>query len=79
MSQPEQAMRHMHGVISAVQEGRFHLRTPEGRTRMFVLSHKAPVEPQDLPALYRAGTPVVVSYGPAEDVIADAAYDVAPL
>lgn len=69
-------MQQMRGIITAVQEGRFQLRTPEGRTRLFELSHKAPVEPQDLPELYRAGADVVVSYRAADDLIANVAHDV---
>lgn len=66
-----------HGVITAVQEGRFYLRMPDGATRLFVLSHKSPVEPQDLPVLQQGQVPVVVQYRDSGTLIAAVAYDIA--
>ena len=50
------------GVIIAVQEGRFRLALPDGRSVQFVLSSHAPLDPQDLPALAAAERPVTVHF-----------------
>jgi hypothetical protein len=44
-------MREITGVVLLVQEGRLRLLTEDGRGRVFLLSPRAPVEPQDLASL----------------------------
>jgi hypothetical protein len=55
-------MRTAQGRITAVQEGRFLLVTPAGRVLQMMLSHRAAVEPQDLPPLEAAANRVRVEY-----------------
>jgi hypothetical protein len=47
-SPPVQAVA---GVVLLVQEGRLRLLTDDGRCRVFLLSHAAAIEPQDLALL----------------------------
>lgn len=68
-------MRRMTGTIIVVQEGRFRLRTPDGRSELFILAHDAPVEPQDLPSLVHAGMRLTVHYSTAPGRIAGLAHD----
>ncbi|WP_142848490.1 hypothetical protein [Telmatospirillum sp. J64-1] len=65
----------LRGVITVVQEGRFRLAYADGRSKLFVLSSSAPVEPQDLPLLQRAQARVSVRYEEAEDLLAAIAHD----
>ena len=50
------------GIITVVQEGRFKLVTDTGRVMHFILAHDAAIEPEDLPPLAQAQTPVRVAY-----------------
>ncbi len=50
------------GIVTLVQEGRFKLVTEEGRVMHFMLTHDASIEPEDLPPLAQAQTPVRVAY-----------------
>ncbi len=68
-------MRRMTGTIILVQEGRFRLRTPDGRSELFLLAPGAPVEPQDLPKLARRGTRLTVHYSTAPGRMAGLAHD----
>ena len=63
-------MHSIRGVITAVQEGRFRLVAEDGRVLLFVLSHKAAAEPQDLPPLRDAATPVRIEYEDSRRLIA---------
>lgn len=50
------------GVIDVVQEGRFRLALPDGRSMLFILSHDAGLDPQDLPGLAGDGLAVTVHF-----------------
>ena len=63
-------MQSERGVITAVQEGRFRLLTDSGRVLLLVLSHKAVLEPQDLPQLQAAAIRVRVDCTASEHLIA---------
>jgi hypothetical protein len=67
-------MHTVRGVVGAVQEGRFHLVTDDGRVLPFVLSHKAAAEPQDLPPLAARAARVRVAYSKSPHLIADVAH-----
>ena len=62
-------MRTVNGIITLAQEGRFQLVCDEGIARLFMLAHDAPLEPQDLPPLARAGARVTVRYDERPDLI----------
>ncbi len=62
-------MKSMEGIVLIVQEGRFQLRDTEGVAHQFELSHKASIEPEQLPPLQREQAEVRVHYEPGEDVI----------
>jgi len=68
--------RRVRGTITIVQEGRFHLRMEQGGTRLFVLSRKAPLEPQDLGPLQRGRARVEVIYREAGTLVAAEALDI---
>jgi hypothetical protein len=51
----ERLVQHLSGIITVVQEGRFRLATDNGRSVLFSLDHRAPIEPQDLPSLLGRG------------------------
>ena len=61
----EAIMQHVQGIITVVQEGRFRLAAEGGRSLLFVLSSRAPIEPQDLDELL--GRRVDVTYSAAEN------------
>jgi len=69
-------MKHVKGTVLFVQEGRFTLETDAGDRRLFILSHKASVEPQQLPPLQHRQAHVRVSYDDAPDLIAKLAHAV---
>lgn len=69
-------MQTTQGVITLVQEHRFRLVDDRGGHALFVLSHDAPVEWQDLERLHLAGALVRVSHAPAPGRIAAIAHDV---
>jgi len=71
-------MRTVSGIITAVQEGRFRLASREGQNKLFILSHKAPLAPQDLPPLQRDETEVTIHFEVASDLIAGIAHDITP-
>jgi hypothetical protein len=72
----EGLMKSSTGVIVVVQEGRFRLIGDDGRPRHFVLSHRAPLEPQDLPPLQRAQSRVTVRYRESDRLIAGIVHDI---
>jgi hypothetical protein len=69
-------MQVSHGIITLVQEHRFRLVDDDGAHALFVLSHDAPLEWQDLERLQQAGKPVRISHEPAPGKIAAIAHDV---
>lgn len=62
-------MKSMEGIVTITQESRFQLRDLQGVSHQFELSHKAPVEPEQLPPLQREQAHVRVGYEPGENVI----------
>lgn len=64
----------VHGTITLVQEGRFQLACDDGRSRLFVLSHKAPMEGDELLALQREGARVEVDYDDDAHIVAHTAH-----
>jgi hypothetical protein len=71
-------MHTRHGVITLVQEHRFHLVDDDGAHKLFILSHDAPLEWQDLERLEKSASHVRVSYEDAPGMIAATAHDVVP-
>ncbi|MGG5811251.1 hypothetical protein [Falsiroseomonas sp. CW058] len=66
-------MQSITGTILLVQESRFRLLTGQGRAETFLLSHAAPIEPQDLTPL--AGRRVRVRCERAPGLLAFVARD----
>ncbi|MBK4736556.1 hypothetical protein [Noviherbaspirillum pedocola] len=64
------------GVITLVQEHRFHLTGEDGSHRLFILAHNAPLEWRDLESFERSGSHVRVRYDAAPGMIARTAHDV---
>ncbi len=62
-------MHSIEGIITIVQEGRFSLTDQAGVGHQFELSHRAALEPEQLPPLQRDQARVRVSYTPGENVI----------
>ncbi|MFN3891288.1 MAG: hypothetical protein ACK4MV_12895 [Beijerinckiaceae bacterium] len=65
----------MQGQIVMVQESRFRLVGAQG-AKLFILSHKAPLAPQDLSSLQNEDADVCVHYEEAPDLIVGVAYDI---
>jgi hypothetical protein len=61
-------MKRVEGTVLFTQESRFMLETDTGERHLFVLSHKAAVEPQQLPPLQHRQARVRVTYddGPGD-------------
>lgn len=70
------AMNRATGTITLVQEERFQLACDDGTKRLFVLSHDAPLEGDELAALQREGARVEVQYDDRPDLLAHAAHRV---
>lgn len=68
-------MQTLTGVITVVQETRFRLVTDQGQGKLFLLSHDAPLDPQDLPDLQRRRTRVTVHFIDADGLVAGIAHD----
>ncbi len=64
----------MHGTITLVQEERFQLACDDGTSRLFVLSHKAPLEADELLALHKEGASVEVDYDDGGEMVAHTAH-----
>jgi hypothetical protein len=62
------------GTITLVQEERFQLACDDGRKRLFILAHDAPLESDELARLKREGAHVEVEYDDRPDLIAHAAH-----
>jgi len=60
------------GVIALVQEDRFQLVADDGQRRLFLLSHTAPIELEDLQNLERSGRRVTIHYHGSDRLIAGA-------
>lgn len=69
----------MTGTIILAQEGRFELLGDDGRATVIVLSHKASLQPQDLPALQHSQARVRVRTSPAPGLVAQVADDISVL
>ena len=69
-------MNRARGTITLIQEERFQLDCDDGINRLFVLSHKAPLETDELARLKRGGVRVEVLYDDRPDLIGHTAYDV---
>jgi hypothetical protein len=57
------------GVVTIVQEGRFQLTDDAGVAHLFVLGHRAPAEPEQLPPLQHRQARVRVRYEEAPNLI----------
>ncbi|MDJ0386889.1 hypothetical protein QMO56_02075 [Roseomonas sp. E05] len=64
------AMKTMEGVVTIVQEGRFQLTDDGGVSHLFLLSHDAALEPEQLPPLQHRQARVRVHYTAARNLIA---------
>jgi hypothetical protein len=62
------------GIVTVVQEQRFLLAADDGSTRLFILTHKAPIEGRDLQGLRGRGARVEVHYEDVPDLAAHVAY-----
>lgn len=62
-------MQSMEGIVTIVQEGRFQLLDGAGVGHMFLLSHDAPLEPEQLRPLQHEQARVRVEYAAAHDII----------
>jgi len=72
-------MREASGVITLVQESRFRMADDAGRTRLFILSHSAAVEPQDLVPLMLGKGRVLVRFENLAGQIAAVAKEIVEL
>ena len=72
-------MQQVIGSLMVVQEGRFRLRTEDGRTLLFLLASNANIEPQDLPGLKARGGRLQVDYKERKGLIGGIAQRVTPL
>jgi hypothetical protein len=63
-------MRSMEGIVTIVQEARFQLLDQDGVSHLFLLSHSAAPDPEQLPALARDQSRVRVAYTRITGVIA---------
>ncbi len=62
-------MAQMEGTVTIVQEGRFQLSDDHGVSHLFILSHGASAEPEQLSDLQRRQARVRVRYTPARNLI----------
>ena len=62
-------MNKMRGVVTITQEGRFQLTDDAGVSHLFILSFRAPAEPDQLTALQQRQARVEVSYQEVDNVI----------
>ena len=67
-------MNRVRGTITLIQEERFQIDCDDGVKRLFILSHSAPLETDELVRLKREGTRVEVEYDDRADLIAHAAH-----
>jgi hypothetical protein len=64
------------GHVSLVQESRFQLVEDDGRSTLFILSHAAAIDPQDLPALQRDASRIAVRCSAAPGRVAQVAHTI---
>jgi hypothetical protein len=69
-------MERVEGTVLFTQESRFMLETDAGERHLFILSHKASAEPQQLPPLQHRQARVRVTYEHGPDIIGYAAHAV---
>jgi hypothetical protein len=62
MSEAAPRLEHVRGRITVVQEDRFHLVTPDGRTFLFTLAEDARLRSGDAEELHAAGATVEVAF-----------------
>ncbi len=67
------------GIVTVAQENRFQLALDEGGTRLFVVSHDAGIEPDQLAALQARQAHVSVTFRSADELIAGEARSIAEL
>jgi hypothetical protein len=70
---PNLTLRSMNGIVTIVQEGRFRMTDDDGVSHLFILSHAASAEPQQLAALQARQARVRVRYKPAPGLIGNIA------
>ena len=58
------------GIVTVAQENRFQLALDGGGTRLFVVTHNAAIDPDRLAALQAQQAHVVVTFRPADELIA---------
>jgi hypothetical protein len=61
------------GIVTVAQENRFQLALDGGGTRLFVVTHNAAIDPDQLAALQAQQAHVVVTFRPVDELIADEA------
>ncbi len=66
----------MLGIITQVQETRFKLADDSGRTKLFILSHSAAIEPQDIIEIAERRERVMVSFELLDNRIAGVAKEI---
>ena len=66
-------MRSIEGLVTIVQEGRFQLVDDAGVAHLFLLSHAAAADPEQLVPLQREQARVRVNYRPTPRLIAHTA------
>lgn len=69
-------MNRVAGTITLVQEERFQLACDDGVKRLFILSHDAPLEAEELARLKREGAHVEVQYDDRPELIAHTAHGI---
>jgi hypothetical protein len=69
-------MKTLQGTVLLVQEGRFMLESDQGDSHLFILSHRAGLEPQQLPPLQHRQARVRVTYDEAPHLVGLTAYAV---
>jgi hypothetical protein len=69
-------MNRVAGTITLVQEERFQLACDDGVQRLFILSHDASLEAEELSRLKREGAHVEVLYDDRPNLIAHTAHGV---
>ena len=69
-------MNRVRGTITLIQEERFQLHCDDGIERLFLLSHKAPLESDELARLKREGVRVEVLYDDRPNLLAHTAHDI---
>jgi hypothetical protein len=72
-------MKTMSGVVTITQEGRFQLTDEAGVSHLFILSYRAPLEPDQLLPLQHRQARVEVSYEDADNLIGNVALEVVEL